>query len=127
MKTINEEDVNQKTNVFKAITETIVALMNQLLTMTQNVNRFNLKNALTFTALKIGVWNANGLSNHSEELKIFIKIHHMDVLLISETHFTSKSYFRIPGYNMHHTNHPDNKARGGSAMLIRSDIKHHVL
>lgn len=67
------------------------------------------------------------MSNHSEELKIFFKNHHIDVLLISETHFTSKSYFRIPGYNIYHTDHPDNKAHGGSAVLIRSNIKHHAL
>lgn len=28
---------------------------------------------------------------------------------------------------MYHTNHPDNKAHGGSAVLVRSNIKHHVL
>lgn len=28
---------------------------------------------------------------------------------------------------MYHTNHPDNKAHGGSAILIRSNIKHYVL
>lgn len=67
------------------------------------------------------------MSNHSEELKIFVRNHRVDVLLISETHFTSRSYFKIPGYNMYHTNHPDNKAHGGSAVLIRSNIKHHVL
>lgn len=67
------------------------------------------------------------MSNHSQELKIFLKIHSIDALLISETHFTSRSYFKIPGYTIYYTNHPDNKAHGGSAILIRSNIKHHLL
>ncbi|CAH2083987.1 unnamed protein product [Euphydryas editha] len=46
-------------------------------------------------------------------------------MLISETHFTSKSYFKIPEYNLYHTMHPDGKAYGGSAILIKANIKHH--
>jgi hypothetical protein len=43
-------------------------------------------------------------------------------MLVSETHFTTKSYFSIPGYSYCHTNHPDGKAHGGTAILIRSTI-----
>lgn len=46
-------------------------------------------------------------------------------MLISETHFTAKSFFKIPNYTLYHTMHPDGKAHGGSAILIRSNIKHH--
>lgn len=46
-------------------------------------------------------------------------------MLISETHFTSKSYFKIPEYNLYHTMHPDGKAYGGSAILIKANIKHY--
>lgn len=46
-------------------------------------------------------------------------------MLISETHFTSKSFFKIPNYTLYHTMHPDGRAHGGSAILIRSNIKHH--
>jgi hypothetical protein len=43
-------------------------------------------------------------------------------MLVSETHFTTKSYFSIPGYSFCHTNHPDGKAHGGTAILIRSTL-----
>ena len=43
-------------------------------------------------------------------------------MLISETHFPSKSHFSIPGYNTCHTDQPDCKSHGGTAVLIRSAI-----
>lgn len=46
-------------------------------------------------------------------------------MLISETHFTTKSFFKIPDYTSYHTIHANGKAHGGSAILIRSNIKHH--
>jgi hypothetical protein len=49
----------------------------------------------------------------------------IDIMLISETHFTSKSHFVMPGYTLYHTMHPDGKAHGGSAILIKSKIKHY--
>ena len=48
--------------------------------------------------LRIAQWNANGLQNHKEELTIFLKQNYIDILLISETHFTYKNYLRIPSY-----------------------------
>jgi hypothetical protein len=35
--------------------------------------------------LQLALWNANGLTQHIEELKIFISHHNIDVMLISET------------------------------------------
>lgn len=46
-------------------------------------------------------------------------------MLTSETHFTKKIYFKIPNYNLFHTMHSDGTAHGGSAILIKSNIKHH--
>jgi hypothetical protein len=40
--------------------------------------------------LRLALWNANGLIQHAEELKTFISLHNIDVMLISETHFTGK-------------------------------------
>jgi exonuclease III len=40
--------------------------------------------------LQLALWNANGLTQHTEELETFISIHNIDVMLISETHFTEK-------------------------------------
>jgi hypothetical protein len=50
--------------------------------------------------LKLNVWNANGLIQHKDELKTFLYTHDIDVMLISETHFTEKSCIHIPQYTI---------------------------
>jgi hypothetical protein len=40
--------------------------------------------------LQLALWNTNGLTQHTEELKTFISIHNIDFMLISEKHFTEK-------------------------------------
>lgn len=42
--------------------------------------------------------------------------------LISETHLISQTY--IQGYQIYYANYPNNQARGGSAVLIKNNIKH---
>jgi len=44
--------------------------------------------------------------------------------LFSETHFTAKAHFSIPRYSLCHTNHPDDRAHGGTAILVRTTIKY---
>jgi len=78
-------------------------------------------------SIKICFWNANGLSQHKLELTHFLKQQQIDIILISETHFTNKSYFKIPGYTLYDTKHPSGRARGGSAILIKSRIKHYPI
>lgn len=75
--------------------------------------------------LKIATWNANGLQKHISELGIYLKNENIDICLISETHFTKQSYVKIPHYLCYHTPHPENKARGGSAILIKSNMQHY--
>ncbi|KMQ87932.1 reverse transcriptase [Lasius niger] len=70
-------------------------------------------------------WNANGLLQHKSELEIFLEEQRVDVCLISETHFTKESYLKIYGFKIYHTIHPSNNARGGAAVIIRANIKHH--
>jgi endonuclease/exonuclease/phosphatase family metal-dependent hydrolase len=77
--------------------------------------------------LQHALWNANGLHQHSEELKTFLSLLNTDIMLISETHFTDKSYLRLPNYTGYHSNHPAGTARGGSAIIIKHSIKHHQL
>jgi len=76
--------------------------------------------------LKIAVWNANGLCQHAQEIKLFLQTFHLDILLVSETHFTERSYIKTPNYNIYHTTHPDETAHGGTTVIIRQNIKHHV-
>lgn len=77
--------------------------------------------------IKIALWNANGLHHHILELKTFLISHDIDVMLISETHFTQKSFLNINNYNNYTTNHPAGSARGGTAILIKKEIKHTAL
>jgi hypothetical protein len=76
--------------------------------------------------LQLALWNANSLTQHTE-LKTFISIHNIDVMLISETHFTEKSYLKLPNYAVYHMNHPAGTARGGTAIIIKNTIEHHEL
>lgn len=78
------------------------------------------------SVLKIDVQNANGLTQRTKELKYFLYEQNIDVMLISETHFTKKSYLNILHYNAYDTQHPDESAHGGSALIVKSTIKHHV-
>ena len=73
--------------------------------------------------LKIVAWNANGLTQRSLEIKQFLIDHSPDIVLVSETHFTSKSYLSIPNYSIFLTNHPSGRGHGGCAILIKNSIK----
>jgi len=77
--------------------------------------------------LRVVLWNANGLSNHKLELQTFLTMYKIDIALVSETHFTSRSVFKIPHYTVYHTIHPDDTVHGGAAVIIRSYILHHEL
>jgi exonuclease III len=67
--------------------------------------------------LRLALWNANGLTQHAEDLRTFISYHNIDVMFIRETHFTEKSYFKLPYYSVYHTNHPAGTGRGGNAII----------
>jgi len=84
-------------------------------------------NSITLSSLTILLWNANGLSRHTNELDVLLHDRRIDVALITETHFTNKSRFHIRDYTVHRTDHNDNTAHGGSAILIRNQISHSPL
>ncbi|KZC14697.1 hypothetical protein WN55_07194 [Dufourea novaeangliae] len=44
----------------------------------------------------------------------------------SETHFTIENHVRIPHYTIYDTKHPSGKAHGGTAIIIKNNIKHHL-
>lgn len=54
-------------------------------------------------------------------------VKNIDVMLVSETHLTSRSLFKINGYTLYDTKDPRGRACGGSAILIKSRLKHHFL
>jgi hypothetical protein len=76
-------------------------------------------------SLRIALWNADGLTSHKLELQTFLNIHKIDIAFISETHFTARTMFRMP--NVYHKPHPDDRAHGGAAVIIRNAVSHHEL
>lgn len=85
----------------------------------------NVQNATS--KLTIFLWNANGVSQHQNELQNLLYEKKIHIALITETHFTHKTNFNIPGYSLYKTDHPDGSAHAGSAILISTDIKHSEL
>lgn len=78
-------------------------------------------------SLKLALWNANGLTQHRLEIETFLISHKIDIMLISETRFTNKSYIKIPKYNIYDTKHPDGRGHGGTAIIIKSNIKNYEI
>jgi hypothetical protein len=48
-------------------------------------------------------------------------------MLISETHFTEKSYLKLQKYTIYHMNHLAGTAQGGTAVITKISINHHQL
>jgi exonuclease III len=46
--------------------------------------------------LRIAQWNANSLAQHKGEVQPFPQENKIDILLVSEIHFITKSHFQIP-------------------------------
>ena len=66
------------------------------------------------------------MCGHAQEVKQFIKSLALDILLVSETHFTERSHISIPNNHISRTDHSDKTAHGGTAVIIRQNLKHHV-
>ena len=73
--------------------------------------------------LKIAAWTSNCLQQRALENKTFLYNNNIDTLLVSETHFTAKSYMKIPYYTIYDTKHPLGKAH---AVIIKNDIKRYL-
>jgi len=64
--------------------------------------------------LKTVLWNANGLVHHAEEVKAYIQNQKADIIVISETYFTMKSYIKVPKYTIYDTQQSGGTAYGGT-------------
>jgi hypothetical protein len=82
-------------------------------------------NFYTSQSLTIFLWNSNGLQNHKNELVTFLHEKRIDIALIAETHFTSRTKYSIPGYHIFSIPHPDDTAHTGAAIIIKSSLKFH--
>ena len=59
-------------------------------------------------------------------MKNYIQTQQIDIMQISETHFTMRNYFKFPNYTLYDTPHPDGTAHEGTAILIKNGIKHYL-
>lgn len=77
-------------------------------------------------SLRIATWNINGLIPNKPELEILLKDNKIDIALISETHLNDRKNFKMDNYYAYCTHHPDTTSHGGSAIIVKSNIKHHL-
>jgi hypothetical protein len=62
-------------------------------------------NSHTTPPSSIILWNANGLKKHANELYQFLRNKNIDLALISETHLTKNTNFKINGYKIIRADH----------------------
>jgi len=67
------------------------------------------------------------LHNHVQEISLFLTNNKIDILLISESHSTEQTVINIPCYTIYYAHHPDGTAHAGSAIIIKTSLKHFVL
>lgn len=78
----------------------------------------NSNNSFTSQSLIVLMCNANGINNRRNGLIISLNEKRIDLALISEINFTTNTKFLTPGYNLITSNHPNNTAHSGFAILI---------
>jgi hypothetical protein len=81
-------------------------------------------NSLTYGSLSIALWNANGILRHLDELDAYLHNKRIDIALISETHLTSRTRCFVNNYKIYRTDHPDDTAHGGTAVIVKSNLIH---
>lgn len=75
--------------------------------------------------LNLCLWNANGLKKKILELELFLDNNKIDIMLVTEARLLNDSNINFKNYKSYITTHPDGKAQGGTALIIRNDIPHH--
>lgn len=82
----------------------------------------------TSNSLLLLLWNANGVMQHFAELEYTLHDKRIDIALITETHLKSYTRFYIHGYTVYRADHPSDRSHGGTAIVIKSSLKHdHIL
>jgi exonuclease III len=80
---------------------------------------------IALSSLRISAWNANGLTNHIQEIILYLNKNKIDILLISGTQATDRTHAKIPYFTVYFGNHPDNIAHAGAAIIIITALKHY--
>ena len=74
-----------------------------------------------FMGLNIMFWNCQGVRSKLEELQLYLKENHFDIVALNETFLTKKIDFKIQGYDTIKNDHPTG-VRGGVAFLIKHGL-----
>lgn len=64
------------------------------------------------------------LQQNAREIKTFNIAENLDIIVISESHFTDEKYLQISKYKVYYTKHPDDKAHDGTVITKRETSKH---
>lgn len=75
-------------------------------------------------SLAILLWNANGIKNNINELLLVLDENYIDIVIITESHLTSRSQLVLQDYEVLTANHPDDSAHAGAALLVSKKLKH---
>lgn len=77
--------------------------------------------------LKIIQYNCRGITTRAKQTEFiyFLNIHNPDIILLSETFLKPKHKFTVPNYKTYRTDRIE--IGGGTAILIKSNIKHKTL
>ncbi|GJQ88772.1 hypothetical protein Trydic_g5791 [Trypoxylus dichotomus] len=71
-------------------------------------------------------WNAQGIAKKKNEVRAFITDNEINVALLSEAFLNASHTFNIPNYTTYRTDR-NTKPGGGTAILVRKEIKHHSI
>lgn len=76
--------------------------------------------------IKCCSWNANGIRSRMAELRTFIKVHKLDIIIVSETKLTPDiTNIKIKNFKIIRS---DRTAHGGGiAIIIRSNVPHKLI
>lgn len=79
-------------------------------------------------SLKIIALNVNSIvtSNRRVKLEYFLQSHKPDIMLLSETKLNMKNKIRFPSYCVYRNDRLSNGG-GGTAILVKSSIKHEIM
>ncbi|GFX37015.1 nucleic-acid-binding protein from transposon X-element [Trichonephila clavipes] len=76
--------------------------------------------------LKVISWNADSIINKIQEFEFFINSQDPDVIALQETRLRPCHNLNLPNYKTYRTDRLTHRG-GGTAVLIKSSIPHHVL
>lgn len=121
---VNNPSLVDILSVLTNITKSLDNVTFRLDILESNQSKSNKKNQ---NKKKRIAWNANGLVQRKQELEDLLYNENIDIALVSEIHFTPRTVLKIRNYSIYTTLHPSDKARGGTAIIIKESIKHFEL